>query len=46
MIEDYLKVENFWKPVHQERINDGRMTAWLLLKVVNDENRRTSHIIT
>ena len=36
--EDYLKVEKFWKPVHQERINDGRMTAWLLLKVVNDEN--------
>ena len=35
--EDYLKVEKFWKPVHQERINDGRMTAWLLLKVVNDE---------
>ena len=21
--EDYLKVEKFWKPVHQERSNDG-----------------------
>ena len=37
--EDYLKVEKYWKPVHQERINDGRMTAWLLLKVVNDEKK-------
>jgi hypothetical protein len=35
-VEDYLKVERFWKPVHQERINDGRMRAWLLLKVVNE----------
>jgi len=37
--EDYLKVEKFWKPVHQERINDGRMTAWLLLRVVNEEKK-------
>jgi hypothetical protein len=35
-VEDYLKVERFWKPVHQERIDDGRMKAWLLLKVVNE----------
>ena len=38
-VEDYLKVEKFWKAVHQERIKDGRMTAWLLLKVVNDEKK-------
>ena len=38
-IEDYLKVEKFWKAVHQERIKDGRMTAWLLLKVVNEEQK-------
>ena len=38
-VDDYLKVEKFWKPVHQERIKDGRMTAWLLLKVVNDEKK-------
>ena len=38
-IEDYLKVEKFWKSIHQERIKDGRMTAWLLLKVVNEEQK-------
>ena len=38
-IEDYLKIEKFWKAVHQERIKDGRMTAWLLLKVVNEEQK-------
>jgi len=38
-IEDYLKIEKFWKSVHQERIKDGRMTAWLLLKVVNEEQK-------
>ena len=32
-IEDYLKIEKFWKSVHQERIKDGRMTAWLLLEL-------------
>jgi len=38
-IEDYLKAEKFWKAIHQERIKDGRMTAWLLLKVVNEEQK-------
>jgi hypothetical protein len=38
-VEDYLKVEKFWKPVHQERINDGRMMAWLLLKVANEKQK-------
>ena len=38
-VNDYLKVEEYWKPVHQERINDDRMKAWLLLKVVNEENK-------
>ena len=38
-IGDYLKAEKFWKAIHQERIKDGRMTAWLLLKVVNEEQK-------
>ena len=39
-IEDYLKAEKFWKAIHQERIKDGRMKAWLLLKVVNEEKKK------
>ena len=35
----HLKAEKFWKAIHQERIKDGRMTAWLLLKVVNEEQK-------
>ena len=38
-VQDYLKVEEYWKPVHQQRIKDDRMKAWLLLKVVNKENK-------
>jgi hypothetical protein len=38
-IKDYLKAENFWKAIHQERIKDDRMKAWLLLKVVNEEKK-------
>ena len=38
-VNDYLKVEEYWKPVHQQRINDDRMKAWLLLKVGNEENK-------
>ena len=37
-VDDYLKIEEYWKPVHRERIKDERMKAWLLFKVINKEN--------
>jgi hypothetical protein len=29
---DFAK--NFWKPIHQERINQGKITGWILYKVL------------
>lgn len=37
-IDDYLKIEKFWKPAHRERIKDERMKGWLLFKVINKNN--------
>jgi len=33
--DKYLDLEkNFWKPIHQERINQGKITGWILYKVL------------
>lgn len=33
--EKYLDLEkNFWKPIHQERIKQGKITGWILYRVL------------
>ena len=40
---EYMELEEFWKPIHQERINEGNILGWFLYSVESPSGSEVHH---